>query len=63
MEEKMSDLKFHEATELIPHMGQQEYERLRDDIAENGMIEPIVVLGACPRTRFFTKNDFYLIDK
>jgi len=45
MEEKMSDLKFHEATELIPHMGQQEYERLRDDIAENGMIEPIVVLG------------------
>jgi hypothetical protein len=20
-------------------------------------------LGACPRTRFFTKNDFYLIDK
>jgi ParB-like chromosome segregation protein Spo0J len=40
---KVTELKLHPAVELLPHMSEDEFEMLKDDIADNGIQEPVVV--------------------
>lgn len=41
----MTELKFHEAANLFPMMGKEQFEELKADIKKNGLLEPIWLRG------------------